>query len=245
MSAILLAVYLALSPSGAWQPNPQLLAQAKVLAKARKVRVNFEGAKLVRVVKWVTRLTGKNFIVEDSLRDRRITILSGTPVTAEEAYQAFLAALEAEGLRVETVGKFLKITKGSRHRLQSPRADISMGDCPTPTGITKTGDYTYKIEREALEGWFDNPACLGRQARIVPYMQDGVVTGFKLFAIRPNTLYSKLGIKNGDVILEINGIKLTNPKDALQAYQGLKDAQVVSVEILRRGKPKTLKIEIE
>jgi len=241
MAALLVAIFMALAPAGADRADSPLLAQAKM----KKVRVNFEGAKLVRVVKWVTRLTGKNFIVEDSLRERKITILSGTPVTVEEAYEAFLAALEAEGLRVETVGKFLKITRGSRHRLHSPRADISMGDCPTPTGITKTGDYAYKIEREALEGWFDNPACFGRQARIVPYMQDGVVTGFKLFAIRPNTLYSKLGFKNGDVILEINGVKMTNPKDALKVYQEVKDAKTVSIEILRRGKPKALKYVIE
>jgi len=241
MAAVLVAICLVLAPLGSEQSDSPLLAQAKM----KKVRVNFEGAKLVRVVKWVTKLTGKNFIIEDSLRDRKITILSGASVTVEEAYEAFLAALEAEGLRVETVGKFLKITKGSRHRLHSPRADISMGDCPTPTGITKTGDYSYKIERGALEGWLDNPVCFGRQARIVPYMQDGVVTGFKLFAIRPNTLYSKLGIKNGDVILEINGVKMTNPEDALKVYQEVKDAKTVTMEILRRGKSKTLKYQIE
>jgi type II secretory pathway component GspD/PulD (secretin) len=241
MAAVLVAICLVLAPLGSEQSDSPLLAQAKM----KKVRVNFEGAKLVRVVKWVTKLTGKNFIIEDSLRDRKITILSGASVTVEEAYEAFLAALEAEGLRVETVGKFLKITKGSRHRLHSPRADISMGDCPTPTGITKTGDYSYKIERGALEGWLDNPVCFGRQARIVPYMQDGVVTGFKLFAIRPNTLYSKLGIKNGDVILEINGVKMTNPEDALKVYQDVKDAKTVTMEILRRGKSKTLRYQID
>ena len=243
MSALLVPVCLALFPAGAETDDAPLLAQAQ--AKAKKVRVNFEGAKLVRVVKWVTKMTGKNFIIEDSLRERKITILSGTPVTVEEAYQAFLAALEAEGLRVETVGKFLKITRGSRHRLHSPRADISLGDCPTPTGITRIDDLTYKIEREAIEGWFENPACMMRQARIVPYFKDDKPAGFKLFAIRPNTLYSKLGLKNGDVVLRLNGVELTNPESALQAYQGLKDAKTVSMDIVRRGKPKTLKFEIE
>jgi membrane-associated protease RseP (regulator of RpoE activity) len=241
MAALFVAVFMALAPAGADRADSMLLAQVKM----KKVRVSFEGAKLVRVVKWVTKLTGKNFIIEDSLRDRKITILSGTSVTVEEAYEAFLAALEAEGLRVETVGKFLKITKGSRHRLHTPRADISMGDCPTPTGITKTGDYTYKIDREALDGWLENLACLGHQARIVPYFNDGKPAGFKLFAIRPNTLYSKLGIKNGDVMLKLNGIELSSPENALQAYQGLKDAKIVTMEILRRGKPKTLKYVIE
>ena len=108
MAALFVAVCLVFSPPGERGGDSPLLAQAKM----KKVRVNFEGAKLVQVVKWVTKKTGKNFIVEDSLRERRITILSGTPVTIDEAYEAFLAALEAEGLRVETVGKFLKITRG-------------------------------------------------------------------------------------------------------------------------------------
>jgi len=239
--ALACLVFAVAIPAGS-EANPHHFARSK---KARKVNLNFEASELIDVVKTISKLTGKNFIVEDSLRDRKITILSGTSVTVDEAYQAFLAALEAEGLRVETAGKFLKITRGSRHRLHSPRADISMGDCPTPTGIAKTGDYSYKIEREALEGWFDNPVCFGSQARIVPYMQDGVVTGFKLFAIRPNTLYSRLGFKNGDVILEINGVKMTNPKDALKVYQEVKDAKTVSVEILRRGKSKALEYMIE
>jgi general secretion pathway protein C len=101
------------------------------------------------------------------------------------------------------------------------------------------------VEREALEGWFENPACMMRQARIVPYFKDGKPAGFKLFAIRPNTLYSKLGLKNGDVVLTLNGVELASPDNALQAYQGLKDAKVVNMEILRRGKAKTLKYEIE
>ena len=241
MAALLIAVCLTLAPAGAEKSDSPLLAQAKT----KKVRMNFEGAKLVRVVKWVTKMTGKNFIIEDSLRDRRITILSGTSVTVEEAYQAFLAALEAEGLRVETEGKFLKVTRGRRHRLHSPRADISMGDCPTPTGITKTGDLSYKIEREAIEGWLANPACMMRQARIVPYFKDDKPAGFKIFSIRPNTFYSKLGLKNGDVVLKLNGIGLTNPDKALEAYQGLKDAKTVTMDILRRGQPKTLKYTIE
>ena len=241
MAALLIAFCLVFGPAGVGKVDSRLLAQAKT----KKVRVNFEGAKLVQVVKWVTKMTGKNFIIEDSLRERKITILSGTPVSVDESYQAFLAALEAEGLRVETVGKFLKITRGSRHRLHSPRADISLGDCPTPTGITKIDEFTYRVERDAIEGWFESPACMMRQARIVPYMQDGKVTGFKLFAIRPNTLYSKLGLKNGDVILKVNGVAMTSPESALQVYQGVKDAKTVSMDIVRRGKPKTLKFEIE
>jgi type II secretory pathway component GspD/PulD (secretin) len=153
MAALLIAVCLTLAPAGVDQTDTPLLAQAKV----KKVRVNFEGAKLVKVVKWVTRITGKNFIVEDSLRERKITILSGSPVTIDEAYQAFLDALEAEGLRVETAGKFLKITRGRRHRLHSPRADISLGDCP---------DRHHQDRRLQLQDRAGGPRGLVRKSRL-------------------------------------------------------------------------------
>ena len=42
------------------------------------------------------------------------------------------------------------------------------------------------------------------QARIVPSFKDGVAQGFKLFSIRPDSIYSKIGIQNGDVIKRIS-----------------------------------------
>jgi general secretion pathway protein C len=84
-----------------------------------------------------------------------------------------------------------------------------------------------------------------RQARIIPYVEEGKPIGFKLYAIRPNTLYSKLGLRNGDVVLKVNGVAITDPESALQVYEGMKEAKTVSLDVVRRGKPKTIKIEIE
>lgn len=83
------------------------------------------------------------------------------------------------------------------------------------------------------------------QARIVPSFKNGEANGFKLFAIRPNSLYSKLGIQNGDIIHKINGFAINSPDKALEIYQKLKSARSIDIELTRRGKSKKLNYGIE
>jgi general secretion pathway protein C len=73
------------------------------------------------------------------------------------------------------------------------------------------------------------------QARIVPAFKDGVSTGFKLFSIRPDSIYSKIGVQNGDVIRRINGYDLNSPEKALEVYSKLKEANRIDIELERSG----------
>lgn len=84
-------------------------------------------------------------------------------------------------------------------------------------------------------------ACtLARPARIAPAFANGRAIGFKLFCIRPNSLYAKVGLKNGDVVVRINGFSITNPNEALAAYDKLRDAKTLRIELWRQGRPKRL-----
>ena len=65
--------------------------------------------------------------------------------------------------------------------------------------------------------------------------KNGVANGFKLFSIVPDSLYSKIGIQNGDVIRRINGYEMNSPDKALEIYQKLRDANRIEVEVERRG----------
>jgi general secretion pathway protein C len=73
------------------------------------------------------------------------------------------------------------------------------------------------------------------QARIVPAFKDGQSEGFKLFSIRPDSIYTKIGVQNGDVIKRINGYDLNSPEKALEIYSKLKEASRIDIEIDRNG----------
>ncbi|MEM1026064.1 MAG: type II secretion system protein GspC [Myxococcota bacterium] len=110
--------------------------------------------------------------------------------------------------------------------------------------VQKTGDGEYTIAKEEIDNVLSNLNKLATQARIVPSFKDGKANGFKLFSIRPNSLYAKIGIKNGDVVQQINGYELNSPDKALEIYSKLKDASSISVDLLRRGKAKSLSYTI-
>jgi general secretion pathway protein C len=73
------------------------------------------------------------------------------------------------------------------------------------------------------------------QARIVPAFKNGVAHGWKLFAIRPDSIYTKIGIQNGDVIKRINGFDLNSAEKALEIYSKLKDSNRIDIELERNG----------
>jgi general secretion pathway protein D len=73
------------------------------------VQLNLRDANLAELTNHISGLTGKRFIYGEKVRDLKATIVCPEPVTAEEAYQAFLSILEANGLTVVSQGRFLRI----------------------------------------------------------------------------------------------------------------------------------------
>ncbi len=106
---------------------------------------------------------------------------------------------------------------------------------PTGTGIRAVSDDNYEVPKDEINKALGNLNDIAMQARIVPAFKDGVATGFKLFSIRPDSLYTKIGIQNGDVIKRINGFDINSPDKALEVYSKLKESNRIEIEIDRNG----------
>ncbi len=91
----------------------------------------------------------------------------------------------------------------------------------------------------------ENQALLLRSCRVVPMMTDGKVTGLKLFAIRPGSLFHVLGLRNGDLLKTVGGYDLTSPETALEAYVALRKMSKVEVVVERAGQPLALTYKVE
>ena len=102
-------------------------------------------------------------------------------------------------------------------------------------GIKKIGEHNYEVQRSTLDSLLGNMAALAKGARIVPETKDGKPAGFKLFSIRPDGPFAKIGLLNGDVVSAINGLEMNSPDQALLAYTKLKTANHLSVAIERNG----------
>jgi len=113
------------------------------------------------------------------------------------------------------------------------------GPAPPPgapaEGVRQLGDNRYEIQHRVIENTLSNLNSIATQARIVPSFKNGVANGFKLFSIQPGSLYSAIGVENGDVIQKINGYEINSPDKALEVYQKLRDSRHITMEIERNG----------
>ena len=102
-------------------------------------------------------------------------------------------------------------------------------------GVRKLTDNRYEIDKAVIDSSLSNLNALATQARLVPSFKNGVANGFKLFQIQPGSLYSSIGIENGDVITRINGYEINSPDKALEIYSKLRESSHVTLELDRGG----------
>ena len=113
------------------------------------------------------------------------------------------------------------------------------------SGIKKIDDTTFEVDRSLVDKLLANPLAASKGARVTPSIKNGKPNGIKLYAIRPSSIYSKLGLSNGDTIHSINGFELDSLDKGLEVYQKVKDASGLQVSVTRRGKPVTLNYSIK
>lgn len=77
------------------------------------VKFNLEDADLAELVNHISGLTGRRFIYGAKVRQIKVTVVSPDAVTLNEAYEAFLSILDANGMTVVPHGRFLKIVDAS------------------------------------------------------------------------------------------------------------------------------------
>ena len=97
-----------------------LLASVPLVAGAQArpdepVRLDFQNTELADVIAMIAELTGKNFIYDQDRVSGRVTVISPTPVTIDEAYRVFESILQVRGLTtVPGAGGTLKIVQISQ-----------------------------------------------------------------------------------------------------------------------------------
>lgn len=107
-----------------------------------------------------------------------------------------------------------------------------------------TGEYLGVIERTGLNAIVEQGLgrLLGR-LQLSPTMEGKRFRGFRVAALDPQ--WSASGVLTGDVITRLNGQPIERPEQALAAFDSLRVASEVAVEIVRDGKPMWLRYRVE
>ena len=137
---------------------------------------------------------------------------------------------------------YVIINTGSRDEILAMNPD-EIGKKSTPQ-IQRTGSGKIKVARKLIEHSMSNLASIMQDALIKPYFRRGMVEGFKITRIRNGSLYSQLGLKNGDVLVAINNEKLDDPRKLLTLYDRFKNLNEIKLKIKRRGRQEILSYQL-
>ncbi|HEY0252506.1 MAG TPA: type II secretion system protein GspC [Kofleriaceae bacterium] len=150
--------------------------------------------------------------------------------------QDVIAALEGAAdkqrftIELDRLGDAITITE------QFQKDGMPLADVQTAiTSIKKVSEIKYEIPRATVDALISDPMAMAKGARIVPALENGQPSGFKLYAIRSSSIYTALGLQNGDTLKKVNGLELTTAEKALEAYSKMSTATTIELEIVRRG----------
>jgi len=152
-----------------------------------------------------------------------------------------LAMFEADAAEVVTIRKPKIQPKKSEKKKQKdrgPRADRNAGLSKEELqqGIERVNDTNYNVRRTLLNKVLDNAGKLIGIAAVSPKLEGGKSIGMEIRGIHPDTLLTKLGIQNGDVLENVNGQPMSSPDAALGAYTTLRTSDKFTLSVQRGGK---------
>jgi general secretion pathway protein C len=116
-----------------------------------------------------------------------------------------------------------------------PVGSVGKVDGEYGKSVRKVGPTSFEIDSADLDSALGNLSEIATQARVVPAFENGKPIGFKMFSIRPGSVFAKIGLENGDVVTRINGYELNSPDKALELYQKLRTDKQVNIDVKKGG----------
>ncbi|GAB6065877.1 type II secretion system protein GspC [Aquifex pyrophilus] len=118
------------------------------------------------------------------------------------------------------------------------------------TNLTKTAEVAsipkeVVINRREIESITKDPAKMFTQIRLVPYIKNGKTEGFIFEWVKPGSLFHRLGIRRGDILVSINNLTITSGEDAFRILQMIRNEPNLKVVLIRKGKREEIDVRIE
>jgi general secretion pathway protein C len=101
------------------------------------------------------------------------------------------------------------------------------------------------LDRETVTSAMNDLGNLMSQVRVRPHFENGRPAGLTLMAIKPDSIFRKMGMRNGDVLQQVDGSDIRSVDDVVNLYQQLGSADSVAVQIKRRGRLQDVTFRIQ
>jgi general secretion pathway protein D len=100
-------------PAATPKPNPALPAKHQ-----RYVTIDFDNVDIHVFIKFVSELTGKNFVIDDKVK-AKVTVISPRKIAVDDVYRVFESVLDVHGFTTIKSGDVIKIIQSQQAREKS------------------------------------------------------------------------------------------------------------------------------
>jgi len=106
--------------------------------------------------------------------------------------------------------------------------------------LPDAGARTIFVRRSDVDKSLQDINGLMSSARIIPHSKDGVPDGLVITSVRADSIFRRMGLRNGDIVQGVNGRAIANADDLTSLVNSMRAGSPISVQISRRGRPTTL-----
>ncbi len=183
----------------------------------------------------------------------RTALLSAVGFAGLAACRDQVASQPAEGPRQS--GQVVTVTAATAQAAQAasavsdgesggtpPLAEDGCARASREGGVFLEGEDRGYVLRSYVESTLENPRGFGMIRMLPQQAADGSVLGVKVFGIRrddPKNVLGRLGFENGDMLVAVNGLPLASPDKALAIYASARNAERITVEVVRKEQKRT------
>lgn len=132
-------------------------------------------------------------------------------------------------------------SKGEGTRGEGRRRRKCSDDNPQ---IQKQDPNSWTVERRLVDWYSFRWKELGGLGYAAPHEFDGGVRGMRIGGIGCNNDLNQVGLRNGDVVIEVNGRPVRNLGQAVWLYQTVNKRKEIIVTVIRRGERRNLHYEL-
>jgi len=117
---------------------------------------------------------------------------------------------------------------------------------PRRQGITRSPSVRkIRLRRSQLAEAMQSEEDLAKQAKVRPHFTDGKQDGIILTGIKPNSIYRRMGLRNGDILMGIDEADISSVEDVSGVYRSLDASSTLKLKIKRRGRLTIMNYTIE
>ncbi len=195
-----------------------------------KSRTNSAANKSIAVIKNM-----ENSKIKGYSEGQLVDLVASEKVEVVKIDDCEVTIRRAEGPELITCGNELESVFAKSPPSSSGRNKTSVkSKKSSASGVSKVSEGVYQIERMMFDELLAEPSSLITEAKIVP-RDDGI----KIFGVKSRSVFYKMGLRNGDIVHQINEVALNDVQSALSLFTDLRGQSEFTVDFTRKGKRKS------